>query len=208
MAAFNLGAWAASFFIVAAVPWILLRIAARPTLGTATKIALAIAGWLGGLFLFVAALTGGSEPNIGHFLALCVTVWLTLRLLPKGLNGWHRLFVLLLVITGVLAVGLWTVTKPNDSSYAAGCIESFYSRAEAQQALVSRTFGQAQYSIDRCEVSLSRIAQGIPYRHAMKQWRDSFTLGLAVLLAFWAIIYAIGAGLGWVWRGFKPPMET
>lgn len=213
------GYWVGSFVLTLALPWIFLRVASRKQ-GTAKRLLVTI-GWILGLFITLAGTNGGESLNLGNLLALVVVTWLTWRTFRQrttnsgglrecGLNGWQRLFVLLVAVTAIPALTIWLFSRPSleDSWFAAGCEQSLYTSAEALSAVNSQSYRQATYSDSHCGVSLSAIAQGIPYRQSMTAWIEDLKVGLLSLSVFLAAIYALGYGIGWVWRGFRPQKPT
>ena len=123
------------------------------------------------------------------------------------MNGWQRLFVLLLLVVSLpLGVG-WLFSKPeqDDSHYVVGCVDTMYvTPAEATRLLATGDYEQHPISSYNCKSELQEIATGVEYRERVSEWRSNFKIGLISIVIAFAAIYAIGFGIAWVWRGFFP----
>lgn len=148
------------------------------------------------------------------------------------MNGWQRLFVLSAALFIVLAAGFLTWAHPGESEsfYAGECGGAgYYTVAEAIAAIAEEKtraverpwakyssdmsrysdaelteFAEAKRAISECVADLDSIASGQRLADKRARWlKDVRTAALAIGLILTAT-YAIGWGLGWVWRGFFP----
>lgn len=121
------------------------------------------------------------------------------------MNGWQRLFSVFAALILLCSTALWYFAKPSDSKYLVGCDSPTYAtQPEAQAALQNKAYAQTSYSSFNCYESLDKVASGREHREDMADWREDFENGAMGILAFLAVIYALGAALGWTWRGFFP----
>lgn len=122
------------------------------------------------------------------------------------MNGWQRLFVVVAVIVCLPPLAIWLSDRPreNQAFFVMGCVTSYYTPKEAEIALRDHSYEQESYSSFQCGTELTDIAQGTAHSEAVARWWDAFRIGGAFLAAGLAILYTLGAALGWVWRGFRP----
>ena len=132
------------------------------------------------------------------------------------MNGWQRLFVLFSVIVylfaGVVAL-LNLPTEPSDGEwgvYSCGLNEwrvdatraTFLLSSVDNLAKAKRHPGEKPSA--ECYVELEQISLGQKLNAEVSDHLVAMAwgaLGIGVLLAS---VYAFGAALGWVWRGFFP----
>ncbi|MGN6223674.1 MAG: hypothetical protein ACTHN1_08520 [Pseudoxanthomonas sp.] len=124
-----------------------------------------------------------------------------------GLNGWQRLYVVLLLVVGLpLGVaGFYSMPNEHEGHYT-GCEKPSYADpAEAGRLLATGEWREWPSSREpTCMFALREIADGTKYRQAMRSWRDSVQSGIIAFVILFGAIYLFGLGIGWVWRGFFP----
>lgn len=138
------------------------------------------------------------------------------------MNGWRRLFVVVALIVSVPAAALWWINKPLEKDelrnlYACEFAAAPESMEQLRQTdlrykellasgkpadrLVAKYMPQADAD---CAERMSKILDGRAFAESSANWWQDFRNGLLALSVFLGSIYAIGFGLGWVWRGFRP----
>ncbi|WP_457097887.1 hypothetical protein [Lysobacter sp. P5_B9] len=122
------------------------------------------------------------------------------------MNGWQRLYVFALILISSATFGIWRFQKPSDSFYAVGCDYPMYAtEGDAKNHLGRHDYREHDFAQEpRCYESLREIAIGEAAAAAEQRWREAFRIGALTLAILFAFIYAIGFGIGWVWRGFFP----
>lgn len=135
------------------------------------------------------------------------------------MNGWQRLFVVAVVATGLptLAIALSDApTRAEDggeSVYGCSLNDNHVTPARAREYLKSGVIPQADTYLydyanplnDRdCAEAMEGVLTGALFTARHDAWRDGIWAGVAAFTGFWAVVYALGAALGWVWRGFFP----
>ena len=139
------------------------------------------------------------------------------------MNGWQRLFTLILLLCGAPLLVLWAViySDVSERQYAWSCdiqkdggdltpdSASEYMRAGEIPAadLFAYRSGDADRNA-KCWERIEEIASGAAYEKAKGKARVDLYVGLAVFTGLFAFIYAVGWALGWVWRGFFPRTKS
>lgn len=135
------------------------------------------------------------------------------------MNGWHRLFVLAVVTTGLGFGALHLVDRPNAEAYAAGCnLISWriaperakeWLRAGAIPVSERRSYQTSDPLEDSvCRSEIEAIASGERYRQDSDRWLNYLRFKVIAFAVFWTIVYVVGRSLGWVWRGFFPKRQS
>lgn len=122
------------------------------------------------------------------------------------MNGWQRLFCFMVVVVTAASLGLWVTLKPSDSFITYGCDSPYSATAkEARAYLASNLYSEHDYATEpRCLRALEAIASGETARKYQAAWMNDLRTGAITLAVLFAVIYMLGYGLGWVWRGFFP----
>lgn len=124
-----------------------------------------------------------------------------------SLNGWQRLYCFVFALLGCAMLALWLVDRPSDGFTTIYSCESpsFVTQAEAQGHLERNDYAERPNATQPdCLRFLQDIASGDSLRRAQAQWWSSLKTGAIGLAAFALIVYLIGYGVAWVWRGFRP----
>ena len=122
------------------------------------------------------------------------------------MNGWQRLFVVLALLVTLPAIVFGISQKPDGSFYLYSCASpSHVTQAKAVQALASGNYREESWNEEpECLKALQRVASGAEGEERQRQWLRDLRNGAIALTIFFALVYALGWGLGWVWRGFFP----
>lgn len=133
------------------------------------------------------------------------------------MSGWQRLFVLLVLVCGVPLLGIWTViySDIDDTHYAYYCdLENDYLTADRARRYVrdreipASDLGAYRSTdpkrIQNCWGQIEAVASGDATKKEEAEARKDLYVGTGAFAVFFGLVYALGAGLGWVWRGFFP----
>lgn len=122
------------------------------------------------------------------------------------LNGWQRLFCVFSALILSAALGIWILQRPSESQYALGCDHPFYVDSEEAKGFLARLDyrERADATEPKCADRLKEIATGAALREERQKWAADFWMWTPWLVGFLAFVYALGAALGWIWRGFFP----
>lgn len=124
------------------------------------------------------------------------------------LSGWNRLFLFCLLLVVVPALSVWALAWPSSSkSFSTYNCANIYSATQRKAAdhLLRRDYLDRESShLGECQADLDEIASGGALSVERTQWRENFGIGAIAIGVLFGSLYAIGFGLGWVWRGFRP----
>ncbi len=134
------------------------------------------------------------------------------------MNGWQRLFLVIVVGTCAVfaAVTVAQRPSPDDSHFIIKCrlVDSYVTPERAKKYLSEQRIPEEDFQSwahdntaedwKECSTELKEVASGAEYREAQARWKESTQWAIAGIAIFFAVLYALGAALGWVWRGFFP----
>ncbi len=135
------------------------------------------------------------------------------------MNGWRRLFSLFSGLFLLLAAILWYGTYPSQRSdgletvYDCSLSENELSKQDAQRFLqagripAAMTYNYPEHDevvAGDCADALEAVANGTAHDLRVGAWWSQGFEGALGIAAFLVFLYALGACLGWVWRGFRP----
>jgi hypothetical protein len=145
------------------------------------------------------------------------------------MNGWQRLFTLLAALTVVPTAAVLYADRPDSSEtfWAGECAGSkYYSQADANVALAKmevfakdapwkrdahlpqtatdEELAEIIRAVEACKSDLESIASGQELTRSVARWNTRAKAAAVFVSALLLGLYAVGWGLGWVWRGFFP----
>jgi len=123
------------------------------------------------------------------------------------MNGWARLYIVIAAATIGLSTAYVFGTEPDPEAavYVPGCDGfTYYTPSQARAALKLADWKQDGYQTASCKESLESIGNGAAYQAEFSRWRDTSRQVVIGSTVFLLSLFAVGAAIGWVWRGFFP----
>ncbi|WP_235592825.1 MULTISPECIES: hypothetical protein [Pseudomonas syringae group] len=135
-----------------------------------------------------------------------------------SLNGWQRLWVVAAVSMGLFLMLAGEYLVPTEKMLAAEFDKPLAEQRRYLAEVIQRqretdAFSQRFFPQSEIENTEARIQQ-LQNQYTQKQnslWRDKFTIR-GVIAVVWLVLcaglYCIGAGCGWIIRGFRPTEKS